>query len=73
MGRPRDNRIEGEQAALDALRRVVKAHPTKADVAKELAISSQHLADVLAGRRKMGHALLKRLGFRRVLRYEAVA
>ncbi len=57
---------------LRELRALIATHGSQLSVARELGVSAAYLNDILQGRRAAGPKVLKKLGLKRVTRYEVV-
>lgn len=57
---------------IEDIQQLVLSLSTQKAVARHLHISPQYLGDVLRGRREPGPALLKRLGWKKVVGYKQV-
>lgn len=59
------------EKVLNAIRKMCKGK-TQTAVARELGISSSYLSDILNGKREVSEGLAKRVGFKRVIKYERI-
>lgn len=59
-------------AVIEDIQQLCLSLSTQRAVAKYLGISEQYLSDVLKGRRDPGEALLRRLGWKKVVGYQFV-
>lgn len=57
---------------VDVLKRRIAVNGSQASAARALKVSRSHVSHILAGRKEIGPELAKRLGFRRIVSYEAV-
>ena len=62
-----------EESLANILYREASSRGGQKAAAKRLGVSAQYLCDVLHGRRAMGAALLRGLGYKRVIMYERLS
>jgi transcriptional regulator with XRE-family HTH domain len=61
-----------KKSVMTELRKLMDGR-TQRVVAAELGISQQYLADILKENRDLGEAVLRKLGFERVIRFRRIA
>lgn len=66
-------KTESEDEIADALRQRIGYRKTQEDLANELGISRSYLSEILAGKKKVGHAVLTAMGYDPKPRYMKLA